>query len=218
VEKTGGANMPQFNRRNLLGLAVITPLAAVLASGQEASVNATSAVADARERIRKRYFPDLTLFTQDNRQVRFYQDLVKDKIVLFNFFYAHCEGICPLVTHHLVKVQQLLGGRMGKDIFINSITLKPAEDTPAVLKEYAKMHGVKTGWNLLTGKPDDVETLRRSLGFTNLDPILDQDKSQHIGNIRYGSEPLMQWTALPGMTNPDSIAKAISRDFPLAKG
>lgn len=210
--------MPQFNRRNLLGLPAITPLAAVLASAKEASVNATSAVADARERIRKRYFPDVTLLTQDNREVRFYQDLVKDKIVLFNFFYAHCEGICPLVTRHLAKVQQLLGDRMGKDIFFNSITLKPVDDTPAMLKHYATMNGVRTGWTLLTGKPEDCETLRRSLGFTNLDPILDQDKSQHIGNIRYGSEPLMQWTALPGMTNPDSIAKAISRDFPLAKG
>jgi len=210
--------MPQFNRRNLLGLAAITPLAAVLASGKEGSVNATSAVADARERIRKRYFPDVTLLTQDNREVRFYRDLVKDKIVLFNFFYARCEGICPLVTRHLAKVQQLLGDRMGKDIFFNSITLKPVDDTPAMLKHYAMMNGVRAGWTLLTGKPEDCETLRRSLGFTNLDPILDQDKSQHIGNIRYGSEPLMQWTALPGMTNPDSIAKAISRDFPLAQG
>lgn len=104
---------------------------------------------------------------------------------------------------------------MGKDIFINSFTLKPAHDTPAVLQEYAREHGIHRGWNLLTGRPEDLERLRRSLGFTNLDPRLDQDKSQHIGNVRYGSEPLMQWTALPGMTSPESIAKAISRDFPL---
>jgi protein SCO1/2 len=103
---------------------------------------------------------------------------------------------------------------MGHDVFMLSLTLKPAEDTPDVLKEYAKMHGIKRGWSLLTGKPDDLEHLRWSLGFTNLDPQLDQDKSQHIGNIRYGSEPLMQWTALPGMTKADSIAKAIRRDFP----
>lgn len=103
---------------------------------------------------------------------------------------------------------------MGRDIFINSITLKPAEDRPVVLKEYAKVHGIKPGWTLLTGKPDDVELLRRSLGFTDPDPLLDRDKSNHIGNIRYGSEPLVQWTALPGMTRPESIAKAIVRDFP----
>jgi protein SCO1/2 len=117
----------------------------------------------------------------------------------------------------LVKVQRLLGDRVNRDIFFNSITLQPTEDTPAVLKEYAEMNRIQPGWTLLTGRPDDVELLRRTLGFTNLDPIFDQNKSQHIGNVRYGSEPLMQWTALPGMTHPESIAKAISRDFPEAK-
>lgn len=211
--------MPELSRRKLLALAGVTPLAAVFHPSSAAKGPAAVGVAEARERIRKRYFPNLSLFTQDNKNVRFYQDLVKGKIVVFNFFYAHCEGICPAVTANLVKVQKLLGERMGRDIFINSITLKPAEDTPQVLKEFAEMHRINpAGWSLLTGKPEDVEQLRRCLGFTNLDPLLDQDKSQHIGNIRYGSEPLMQWTAIPGMTNPESIAKAIVRDFPGTKG
>jgi len=211
--------MPELSRRNLLGLsglAAIAPLTSAFGSNKGTAT--ASASADARERIRKRYFPDLTLLTQDNRRVHFYQDLVKNKIVLLNFFYAHCEGICPTVTHNLVNVQKLLGERMGRDIFINSITLKPAEDTPTVLKEYAREHGIRPGWTLLTGNPDEVELLRRSLGFTDPDPLVDRDKSSHIGNIRYGSEPLMQWTALPGMTHAESIAKAISRDFPAAKG
>jgi protein SCO1/2 len=203
--------MAKMNRRTLFTMAAAAPIAALpmsVASG------AVSGIEEARERIRKRYFPDVSLYTQDNQQVSFYRDLVKDKIVVFNFFYAHCEGICPVVTANLVKVQKLLSERMGRDIFINSITLKPEEDTPRALKEYAEMHRIKAGWSLLTGKPADVERLRRTLGFTNLDPVLDQDKTQHIGNIRYGSEPLMQWTAIPGMTKPESIAKAIARDFP----
>ena len=209
--------MHALSRRKLLGLAAMTPLAAALGSTTApAGPTTTGAAAEAREKIRRRYFPDLTLLTQDNLKVRFYQDLVKDKIVVFNFFYAHCEGICPLVTHNLVRVQRLLGDRVGRDIFFNSITLKPTEDTPAVLKDYAEMNHIKPGWTLLTGRPDDVELLRRSLGFTDPDPVLDADKSQHIGNIRYGSEPLMQWTAMPGMARPESIAKAISRDFPAA--
>jgi protein SCO1/2 len=209
--------MPELNRRDLLALAAMSPLAVAIERAEADRRATASAVAEAREKIHKRYFPDVPLLTQDGQKVRFYRDLVKGKIVVFNFFYAHCEGICPLVTHNLARVQELLDGRVGRDIFINSVTLKPAEDSPAVLKQFAKMHGIKPGWALLTGKPEDVERLRRSLGFTNLDPVLDQDKSQHIGNIRYGSEPLMQWTALPGMTRPESIAKAISRDFPEAK-
>lgn len=210
--------MSELSRRKLLALAAVTPVAAAGSLGIWASPTVIPGAGQARERIQKRYFPDLTLLTQDNRKVRFYRDLVKDKIVVFNFFYAHCEGICPLVTANLARVQTLLGERAGRDIFINSITLKPTEDNPRVLKEYAEMHHMKPGWELLTGEPDDIEQLRRSLGFTNLDPVLDRDKSQHIGNIRYGSEPLMQWTAIPGMTTPSSIAKAIERDFPQTKG
>jgi protein SCO1/2 len=209
--------MPELSRRTLLALGAATPLAAALAAKSAESVTSGNGAAETREKIRRRYFPDVALVTQDNGRVRFYRDLIKDKIVIINFFYAHCEGICPMVTANLVRVQQLLGSRVGRDIFINSLTLKPADDTPRALKEYAQAHRIRDGWSLLTGNPDDLEVLRRSLGFTNLDPRLDRDKSQHIGNVRYGSEPLMQWTAMPGMTNPESIAKAICRDFPEAR-
>jgi len=72
------------------------------------------------------------------------------------------------------------------------------------------MHGIRPGWKLLTGKPDDIELLRRSLGFTNPDPVIDRDKSQHIGNLRYGNEPLMLWAACPGMAHAKWIAESIS--------
>jgi protein SCO1/2 len=206
--------MPELNRRALLALAAMAPFPAAAETKAVAVSTAAGGAAEARERIRQRYFPDVELLTQDNRKVRFYQDLIKDKVVIINFFYAKCERLCPLVTSNLVRVQRLLEPRMGRDVFINSFTLKPQHDTPAVLQEYAREHAIQRGWNLLTGRPEALELLRRSLGFTNLDPRLDQDKSQHIGNVRYGSEPLMQWTALPGMTSPESIAKAISRDFP----
>jgi len=165
---------------------------------------------EARERTRQRYFPNVTLRTQDNKPVRFYRDLIKDKIVTINFFYAKCEEICPMVTANLVKVQKLLGDRVGREIFMYSITLKPEEDSPAALKHYAEMYKVKPGWTFLTGKPADIELLRRSLGFTNPDPRLDIDKSQHIGNIRYGNEPLILWAACPGMAHAEWIAESIS--------
>ena len=206
--------MQNVTRRNLLGLLRLAP--AVPLAGHLLATPALAAETDssARALLQRRNFPNVKLQDQDGKNVRFYDDLIKDKIVTINFFYAKCERLCPLVTSNLVRVQRLLEPRMGRDVFINSFTLKPKHDTPAVLQEFAREHGIQRGWNLLTGRPEDLELLRRNLGFTNLDPRLDQDKSQHIGNVRYGSEPLMQWTALPGMTSPESIAKAISRDFP----
>jgi len=200
--------MPDASRRSLLKLAALVPFAGGLLAAENA--NADFAPAAPRERIRDRYFPNVTLRTQDDKPVRFYDDLVKDKVVTINFFFAKCEEICPLVMANLARVQKLLGDKVGRDLFMISISLKPEQDTPDKLKAYAAMHGAQPGWTFLTGQPADVERLRRSLGFTNPDTKLDQDVNQHIGNVRYGNEPLMLWGACPGQASPEWIAESIS--------
>src|SRR5262245_44148276 len=163
-----------------------------------------------RDAIRDRYFPNVMVRTHENETVRFYDHLIKNKIVTINFMYAHCEGVCPRITSNLLEVQRLLGPRVGRDIFMYSITLKPELDTPRALREYARMHGVGPGWRFLTGRPEDIELLRQKLGFKDLDPAVDADKTNHIGNVRYGNEPLQLWGACPGLATPRSIAKSIS--------
>jgi protein SCO1/2 len=158
---------------------------------------------------RANYFPNYTLLTQDNKPVHFYDDLIKGKIVLINMFYAVCEGICPRITANLARVQKLLGPRVGRDIFIYSLSLKPEQDTPAMMKHYAEMHGARAGWLFLTGKPDEMEVLRRKLGYVDPDPSVDADKSQHIGVIRYGNEALDKWGACPGMSKPERFVEAL---------
>jgi protein SCO1/2 len=202
------------SRRNMLGLAAMVPFAGKLFAAGDPDTEPQSV---ARERIHQKYFPDVVLRTQDNKKVRFYEDLIKNKIVTINFFYAKCEGVCPGITANLVRVQKLLGDRVGRELFMYSISLKPEEDTPAVLKEYANSYNVRPGWKFLTGDPDDLELLRISLGFTNPDPKLDKEKSQHTGNIRYGNEPLMEWAACPGMAHAEWIAESISWVFPTNK-
>jgi protein SCO1/2 len=71
------------------------------------------------------------------------------------------------------------------------------------------MHGVNAGWWFLTGDPADIELLRRSLGFTDPDPEVDKDTSNHIGNVRYGNEARQWWAACPGLADPEWIAESI---------
>jgi protein SCO1/2 len=163
-----------------------------------------------RDAIRARYFPNVELRTHEDRPVRFYDDLIKDKIVLINFMYATCEGVCPGITANLTKVQRLLGDRIGRDVFMYSITLKPEQDPPAALRDYVVLHNVGPGWLVLTGQPADVELLRRKLGFVNPDPALDADSAEHIGNIRYGNEPRQLWAACPGLAEPHWIVESLS--------
>jgi protein SCO1 len=207
--------MKRISRRTMLGAIGAAPLAGGLlleASGQVSDPNGNSS----REAIRQRYFPNLTLTTHEGRKVRFYDDLLKDKIVVINMMYAKCDGICMPITMNLRRVQKMLGSRVGRDIFFYSLTLKPEEDSPAALKAYAQMHNVGPGWHFLTGVPAELELLRRKLGFTNPDPKLDADKSQHIGMVRYGNERLQLWAACPGMANADWIRESISFvDWPI---
>lgn len=197
--------MASIDRRTCLAIVGAGALSTVLAGRGDSRPRVTSS----REAIRSRYFPDVVLRTHRNQRVRFYDDLIKDKVVLINFMYAHCEGICPGITANLINVHKLLGDRVGRDIFMYSITLKPWEDTPAILKGYAAIYNVGPGWSFLTGHPADIELLRRKLGFVNPDPALDADSSQHIGNIRYGNEPLQLWGACPGLAAPSWIVESL---------
>jgi protein SCO1 len=170
---------------------------------------ASAQAISARNRIRQLHFPDVTLVTHEGRKVRFYEDLVRGKIVTFNFFYATCDGVCPGITANLLRVQKLLGSRVGSDIFLYSITLKPKVDTAEVLAQYARDHHAGPGWLFLTGHPGDVERVRKGLGFADIDPALDTDKTQHIGMLRYGNEPLTIWAACPGLSSPEALAHSI---------
>ena len=168
------------------------------------------------EERRRNRFLNVALTTHEGREVRFYDDLLKGKTVLLNFFYTICtaEAICPLATANLVAFQEILGPRVGRDVFMYSITLDPVNDTPQVLRSYTKAFGVKPGWEFLTGEKEVIERLRRNLGYVNLDPVKDKDPSQHSGMLRYGIEPMERWAGCPILSRPEVIAESLARIAP----
>jgi protein SCO1/2 len=199
--------MTNVTRRDLFALpSLLLPGSRLTVSAAERGNN--NPPLSPREKLQQRYLPNVELYTHEGKKVRFYDDLIKGKVVTLNFMYATCQGVCPVMTANLVKVQKLLGDRVGRELFMYSITFKPEQDGPEALKNFRDMHGVKPGWTFLTGKPDEIERLRRKLGFVNLDPELDKDPLQH-GNLRYGNEPLMLWGAVPGLAAPEFIAKSV---------
>src|ERR1044071_10046112 len=114
------------------------------------------------------HFPNVELLTQDGKKVRFYDDLIKGKIVAIDLIYTTCKYNCPLETARLVQLQKLLGDRMGKDVFFYSISIEPETDTPEVLKAYAEKYHVGPGWLFLTGKLADIKLLSHKLGLDKL--------------------------------------------------
>jgi len=162
----------------------------------------------ARRRIQAQHLPNIPLISHEGKEVRFYDDLVKDKVVMFNFFYALCADVCPAVTANLVEVQKQLGDQVGRDIFMYSFTLKPEADDVLAIQNYRDGFGAT--WPFFTtSKPEDMEKLRVGIGFTDPNPVIDADTTQHIGNVRYGNEPMMLWAACPGMANPAFIVESV---------
>jgi protein SCO1 len=156
-------------------------------------------------------FPDVGLITDDNRPVRFYTDLVKGRTALINFMFTSCEGFCPITIPHLVETQQLLGPRVGRDIFLYSITLDPVVDAPPVLADYKKKMGVGPGWTFLTASEAVVTRLRRRLGVYSRDPKIDADRTQHSGIVVYGNDSLQRWASISGLYRGEVIVKAVLR-------
>ena len=148
------------------------------------------------------YFPNVLLTTQDGKTVRFFDDLIKGKIVAINFIYTHCPDTCPLETAQLVRVQEILGDRLGKDVFFYSISIDPEKDTPAVLKEYRERF--KARWTFLTGNKSDIIQLRKKLGLY-IEEIPDDSNNHNISMI-IGNQATGRWMKRQPFENPYVLA------------
>jgi protein SCO1/2 len=197
-----------MDRRSFAKAGLAAALAPLALSGGAGAATFTSRGAG--------YFTDAVLTTHEGKRVRFYTDLLKGKRVLINFVFVGCTDVCDSVTQNLCMVQDLLGDRIGRDIFMYSITLLPEFDSPEVLNAYAERFGTKPGWSFLTGGAADIETLRWRLGFADIDPALDADIFQHAAMLRIGEEPLDRWAMSAALLPPESLLQAINRVFPAA--
>jgi protein SCO1/2 len=150
------------------------------------------------------------LRTQDNEQVRFYDDLIKGKQAVINMMYANCESVCPMITSRLIQVHRALQERMGRDLFMYSITLKPEMDDPAALKAFAVMHrAVLPGWTFLTGDPYDVETLRFRL-FRMNHIKFDTDLNMHTSMLRIINDATNCWLCVPPLASLYTVLEHVA--------
>ncbi|BEP67685.1 MULTISPECIES: SCO family protein [unclassified Variovorax] len=156
-----------------------------------------------------RRMPNVELKTHTGATVNFYDDLVRGKIVAINMMYADCEGICPLMTNNLLRVQERLAHRVGKDIFMYSITIRPEVDTVEHLADYAEMHSVNPGWLFLTGSQRSIDLVRFALGFYDPDPKVDKEINRHTGMVRIGNDVYDRWSMAPALAAPEQIVAAI---------
>lgn len=195
-----------YTRRHILAGVMASAAGTVSVLGRAVS---TASAAPGVKRTGGR-IPNVPLRTHEGQTVRLYDDLIQDKSVVINFIYTSCGDTCPMTTANLLQVQRLLSAQMERTLFMYSITLDPAHDTPAVLKTYATAFQVQPGWLFLTGERTHIEQVRRRLGFVDADPVVDADKSQHLSMLIIGHDPLDRWKACQALSSPEQIARTIT--------
>lgn len=160
----------------------------------------------------RNYFPNTELVDQNGRTVHFFDDLIKDKVVVLNFIFTGCGDSCPLETARLKQVQKLLGDRVGRDIFFYSISIDPLSDTPEVLKAYADKFKIGAGWLFLTGEKDQIDDLRRALGLF-IDGIDNGRNRDHNLSLIVGNQATGRWMKSSPFENPWILADQLANNL-----
>jgi protein SCO1/2 len=149
------------------------------------------------------YFGEIPLVNQDGQTMRLYSDLIHDKIVVIDFMFTSCTGACPVMSNNFAKIQDWLGDRLGKDVHLISISVDPANDTPAKLKEYAARFKARPGWYFLTGSKENIDAALRKLG----NYVENREAHQNlflIGNDRTGL-----WKKAFGLAQPEELLPVV---------
>jgi len=177
-------------RLALVGVLLLAALAFLAAPAQAA-------------RWGKEYVPNVPVVTQDGTTLNFYDDLIKDKIVVLSFIYTSCKDICPLATSRLGEARDRLGDRVGRDIFFYSISIDPEHDTPQRLKQYADAFHAGPGWLFVTGLPEDIQLIRYKFGDRR------PDLGDHRNDVVLGNGATGEWQRENALGDLEHFVRAI---------
>jgi protein SCO1/2 len=91
----------------------------------------------------------------DQNEIKVSNKTYLGKVYVVEFFFTTCPSICPVMNRNMIDIQNKFFGN--PNFGIASISIDPEHDTSKVLKEHAKILGVKSSnWHLLTGDKDYI--------------------------------------------------------------
>ncbi len=132
------------------------------------------------------YFTDLPVVDQEGKNLKFFSDVLKDRVVLITMYYTDCGLACPVTMQKLKDVEAVIGDRLGEDIFFVGLSVDSANDSPEMVKEFLQEYDAyKDGYIFLTGEEKVLNHILFKLGQYR------PDKEYHstmmiIGNVKTG--------------------------------
>lgn len=151
------------------------------------------------------YFTDLPLVTQEGKTVRFFSDVLENRVVLISGFYTECRTVSPRQNLALSRLQDLLGDRLGRDVRMISITIDPLRDTPERLAPYARVFHPRPGWVFLSGKPENVNWVNYRLGQYT------EDIETHPGVYLLGNTRTGLWMKVSPQASTQDLHRQIEK-------
>ncbi|MEQ1611988.1 MAG: SCO family protein [Hyphomicrobiaceae bacterium] len=194
--------LAMINRR-ASGYRGLLPSLAWLLSLVMAALASAGPAVSAGPRWGEKYLPNVKLVTQNEQTVRFYQDVLKDKITVISFIYTSCREICPLITARLAQVYEQLGSAAGREIQFVSISIDPEVDTPARLKQHAEAFRADAKWLFLTGTLADINSVRRKLGERS------RRLTEHAAQVIMYNDRTGEWSRDSAFADLGALALAI---------
>lgn len=163
-------------------------------------------VSGAGTRDAQAWFTDTLLKDQNGRELRFYSDVLKGKVVMLNVIFTHCNDACPLITRKLREVREAMGPQLAAQVTFVSLSSDPLNDTPEALKAFAAQQGVDgPNWLFLTGDKANVDLVLGRLGQFLPSP------EQHSTQLIAGDVAGKRWSKI----RPDAPAAAIAQRMQL---
>jgi cytochrome oxidase Cu insertion factor (SCO1/SenC/PrrC family) len=146
------------------------------------------------------YFSNVELVDQNGRSLKFYDEVLKDNVVVISFIFTNCQSACPLMTRNLTMIRDMLREDERQTINFVSISIDPLRDTPSAMKEFAQKHDADIdGWLWLTGQPDDVNYITKRLGSYTDDPEM------HTTTLLAANVPNAHWTKIEPNVPPNGV-------------
>jgi protein SCO1/2 len=193
-----------FCKTLVAGAALVAALVApALAADDHSKHQQHAAAADAKPSTVKVRYDESVLTDQHGKTHKLRSDVIGDRIVVVDFVYTTCTTVCPVLSAAMAQVQGSLDAKAMEEVRLVTITVDPARDTPARMKEYGDRYGAKPGWLWLTGPTGRVNEVLKGFGayatsFEDHPPLV------LVGDARTGN-----WIRFFGFTDPKLVVAKV---------
>jgi protein SCO1/2 len=153
--------------------------------------------------------PAVNVVRSDGQTVPFNAEVDDGRLVVLDFIFTTCQGICPVMSQTFSQLQGKLGADRDK-VHLISVSIDPEQDTPARMAEYARKFHSGPEWTHYTGTTEASVAVQRAFDAYR------GDKMDHTPVTFVRSAPGQRWDRLDGFVSPEELAREI-RDLLAAR-